>query len=242
MPHACKRHRLPLTRHLVQHQSSLFPHLSKFTGHLQSFAQGSFVPCQKSPVQQKLVAHDAFMESDPLFKKSIGQITMQLAIPLFILLRIFLKCLCSILALWGTASSASNTKAMLSVPQARQFKFKCLCLAVQKLCSLPLSPSPSLSLPLSPSLSLPPSVCLSVCFVCLSVCLSWSVLVCSGLFCSVSVCSLRVCLCLSVSACLSLLDMFKTLDDAWPESETCDCPALSKRYIDREKERVDVKE
>ena len=210
MPHACKRHRLPLTRHLVQHQSSLFPHLSKFTGHLQSFAQGSFVPCQKSPVQQKLVAHDAFMESDPLFKKSIGQITMQLAIPLFILLRIFLKCLCSILALWGTASSASNTKAMLSVPQARQFKFKCLCLAVQKLCSLPLSPSPSLSLPLSPSLSLslPSSLGLSVCFVCLSVCLSWSVLVCSGLFCSVlslSVLYVSVCVCPCLPVCLYLI-------------------------------------
>ena len=32
------------------------------------------------------------------------------------------------------------------------------------------------------------------------------------------------------------------LDDGWPESETCDCPALSKRYIEREKETVDVKE
>ena len=32
------------------------------------------------------------------------------------------------------------------------------------------------------------------------------------------------------------------LDDGWPESETCDCPALSKRYIERVKERVDVKE
>ena len=32
------------------------------------------------------------------------------------------------------------------------------------------------------------------------------------------------------------------LDDGWPESETCDCPALSKRYIEREKERADVKE
>ena len=32
------------------------------------------------------------------------------------------------------------------------------------------------------------------------------------------------------------------LDDGWPESETCNCPALSKRCIEREKERVDVKE
>ena len=32
------------------------------------------------------------------------------------------------------------------------------------------------------------------------------------------------------------------LDDSWPESETCNCPALSKRCIEREKERVDVKE
>ena len=32
------------------------------------------------------------------------------------------------------------------------------------------------------------------------------------------------------------------LDDGWPESETCDCPALWKRYIEREKERMDVKE
>ena len=32
------------------------------------------------------------------------------------------------------------------------------------------------------------------------------------------------------------------LDDGWPESETCNCPALSKRCIEREKEKVDVKE
>ena len=32
------------------------------------------------------------------------------------------------------------------------------------------------------------------------------------------------------------------LDDGWPKSETCNCPALSKRCIEREKERVDVKE
>ena len=32
------------------------------------------------------------------------------------------------------------------------------------------------------------------------------------------------------------------LDDGWPESETCNCPALSKKCIEREKERVDVKE
>ena len=36
--------------------------------------------------------------------------------------------------------------------------------------------------------------------------------------------------------------MGSQLDDGWPESETCHCPALSKRYIEREKERVDVKE
>ena len=32
------------------------------------------------------------------------------------------------------------------------------------------------------------------------------------------------------------------IDDGWPESETCNCPALSKRCVEREKERVDVKE
>ena len=35
---------------------------------------------------------------------------------------------------------------------------------------------------------------------------------------------------------------YPKLDDGWPESETCSCPALSKRCIEREKERVEVKE
>ena len=40
----------------------------------------------------------------------------------------------------------------------------------------------------------------------------------------------------------SIYIYIEQLDDGWPESETCNCPALSKRCTEREKERVDVKE
>ena len=39
--------------HLVEHQSSFLPHFAKFAGHLQSFAQGSIMPCRKGIAARK---------------------------------------------------------------------------------------------------------------------------------------------------------------------------------------------
>ena len=40
----------------------------------------------------------------------------------------------------------------------------------------------------------------------------------------------------SVRECECVSTLFKELDDGWPESETCNCPALSKRCEERERE------